>query len=78
MPLQQECQYLQIVTSGIGPLFALLKESVIEYSPPPLVEGPKEEVNDALHKITNWVVKRAGIGIPDPTQTIFANFDVSA
>ena len=34
-----------------------------------------EEVTDSLRKQITWGVKRAGIGIPDPTQTAPANFE---
>ena len=42
-----------------------------------LLGSRREEVIESLRKRITWGVKRAGIGIPDPTQTAAANFEMS-
>ena len=57
----------QSVTPGVGnifaPMYAELRDSFILA----LLGERIEEFTDLPHKRINWGMKRAGIGIPDPT-----------
>ena len=39
--------------------------------------GRKDEATNLISKRIIWGAKRAGIGIPEPTQTATANFEMS-
>ena len=77
MSLQQEWQFLQCVISCITPFFATLDESLRGDFLPELLVGSNEEVADTIHKNTNWGIKQRVIGIPEPIQTYYANFETS-
>ena len=77
MSLQQELQLLQRVTPGIRHIFLPLEEVLREDFLPSLLGGPKEEVDEALHKSTTWGIQRAVLWILDPTQTASDNFETS-
>ena len=77
MLLQQEWQFSQRVTPGVEDLFASLEEQLREDFLPSLSGGSRYEVTKYLRRRLIWGVKRAGIGIPDPTYTAPANFDKS-
>ena len=77
MSLQQEWQFVQHVTPGVGPLFLSLEEEFRDEFLPSLLCIRTEEVTDCLHKRITWDMKRAGIGIPDPTHTAPTNFETS-
>ena len=73
--LQQEWNFVQRVTPGIGTIFASLDASLRYDFFPDMLGERIEEITDFLHKQITWAVKQAGIGIPDPNQTVPTNFE---
>ena len=58
MSLQKECQFIQRVTPGVGPLFAPLEETLWDTFIPDLSGGIIEEVADYLCNLTACGVKQ--------------------
>ena len=77
MSLHEEWKFVQYITPIDGTLFAPLQMASGGGFIPYLLRGGREEVTDYLCNMIIWVVKREGIGIPDPTQTAPVNFEMS-
>ena len=69
--------FFQRVTPGLGTLFVPLEVAFRDNFLPSLLGGRIDKVTYSLDKYITWGVKRAGIGITDPTQTAPANFETS-
>ena len=75
--IYREWYFVQSVTPSVGPLFAPLEAASRGYFLPDLLGVTGEEVTNSLNNRITWGVKRAGIGISDPTHTVPANFETS-
>ena len=64
--LQQEWDFVQRVTSGVGDSFGPVEEAIKETFVPALFEGLQEGVPD--RGVTVLPVKQAGLALPDPSQ----------
>ena len=64
MSVQIEWQYLQRTVPGVGTLMGPIEDALIEAILPALFGG--EEVRAYLREILGHIVKRGGLGIPEP------------
>ena len=69
--LQNECTYLQRVTTGSGSLYAPIEKAITENFLPALLG--QAIIGKTMRDQTTLAVKRAGLGIPEPTTTTTAN-----
>jgi hypothetical protein len=74
--LQQEWQFVQRVTKGIGPEFASVEQTLAETFLPTLFGGEYNE-DDPRHALAGLPVKWAGLAIPDPTTSVQPNYEAS-
>jgi hypothetical protein len=74
--LQQEWQFVQRVTKGIGPEFQNVKLTLSRTFLLTLF-GDNYDENDPYCKISCLPVKWAGLVIPDPTSLADSNYNVS-
>jgi hypothetical protein len=74
MSLQQEWQYLQRVVPDCGPSFQPVEEAIRVAFLPALLGGAEDETQ---RELTSLSVRRAGLGLPDPTQTAAGCFAAS-
>ena len=74
--LQQEWQFVQRVTPGVGPLFQPVEERVRDQFIPAVFHCKVEEIPDRA--ITCLPCKQPGTALPDPTSTSESNFQASA
>jgi hypothetical protein len=73
--LQQEWQFLQRVTDGLGLEFSAIA-TALHYDFLPAIFGI-DEASDTLRKMASLPVKFAGLAIPDPTVTAETNWSAS-
>ena len=74
--LQQEWQFLQRVTNGIGSEFKSIEETLSQFFLPALF-GDTYEDDDPRRDLSCLPVKWAGMAIPDPTISADSNYDAS-
>ena len=74
--LQQEWQFAQNKTPGVGNLFVTLETALRDDFLPDLLGVRRKEATYFLRKQITWGVKQEGIGIQHPTQTTPANFEI--
>jgi hypothetical protein len=74
--LQQEWQFVQRVTKGIGPEFASIKQTLAKTFLPTLF-GDEDDDDDPHCALTGLPVKWAGLAIPDPTTSAQPNYAAS-
>ena len=73
--LQQEWDFVQRVTPGVGEAFGPIGEALREIFVPALLEGLRERVPESEN--TRLPVKQAGLALPDPIQTAPENLTAS-
>ena len=74
--LQQEWQFVQRVTSGIGPEFIGVEETLAHFFLPALF-GDNYDDDDPRRDLSCLPVKWAGMAIPDPTSAAESNYEAS-
>ena len=74
--LQSEWMYLQRVTPGVEDAFAPIEKALAEDFLPALLNASKEEVA-RLRPLLALSARRAGLGIPNPTQSAGRSYDTS-
>jgi hypothetical protein len=74
--LQQEWQFVQRVTKGIGPEFASVEQTLAETFLPTLF-GDEYDKDDPQRALAGPPVKWAGLAIPDPTTSAQPNYEAS-
>jgi hypothetical protein len=74
--LQQEWQFVQRVTKGIGPEFQNV-ELALSRTFLPTLFGDNYDEDDPRRKISCLPVKWAGLAIPDPTSSADSNYNAS-
>jgi hypothetical protein len=74
--LQQEWQFVQRVTKGIGPDFASIKQTLAKTFLPTLF-GDEYDGEDPRHALAGLPLKWAGLAIPDPTTLAQPNYEKS-
>jgi hypothetical protein len=74
--LQQEWQFVQRVTKGIGPEFAAVEQTLAKTFLPTLF-GDEYDDNDPRRALAGLPVKWAGLAIPDPTTLAQPNYEAS-
>ena len=73
--LQQELDFVQRVTPGVGESFCPVEEALREIFVPSLFKGLREGLPE--RKNTRLPVKQAGLDLPDPVQTAPENWTTS-
>ena len=73
--LQNEWTYLQWVTTGSGNLYAPIEKAITEDFLPALLG--QANIGQTIRDQTALAVKRAGLGIPNPTTTTGDNYSAS-
>ena len=73
--LQQEWDFVQRVTPGVGAAFNPVEEALREIFSPALFKGLREGVPERDN--TRLPVKQAGLALPDPVQTAPENWTAS-
>ena len=74
--LQQEWQFVQRVTKGIGSEFAVVEQTLANTFLPTLF-GDEYDDEDPRRALAALPVKWAGLAIPDPTASAQPNYDAS-
>jgi hypothetical protein len=74
--LQQEWQFVQRVTKGIGPEFAAVEQTLAKTFLPTLF-GDEHDDDDPRRALAGLPVKWAGLAIPDPTTLAQPNYEAS-
>jgi hypothetical protein len=74
--LQQEWQFVQRVTKGIGPEFASIEQTLAKTFLPTLF-GDKYGDKDPRRALAGLPIKWAGLGVPDPTTLAQPNYEAS-
>jgi hypothetical protein len=74
--LQQEWQFVQRVTKGIGPEFAAVEQTLAKTFLPTLF-GDEYNDDDPRRALAGLPVKWAGLAIPDPTTSAQPKYDAS-
>ncbi len=74
--LQQEWQFVQRVTKGIGPEFASVEQTLAKTFLPTLF-GDEYDEEDPRRALAGLPVKWAGLAIPDPTTSAQPNYEAS-
>jgi hypothetical protein len=74
--LQQEWQFVQRVTKGIGPEFASIRKTLAKTFLPALF-GDEYDNSDTRCALAGLPVKWAGLAIPDPTTSAQPNYKAS-
>ena len=69
--LQQEWDFVQRVTPGVGDSFGPAEDALKETFVPELFEGLREGMPE--RGVTRLPVKQAGLSLPDPSQTALEN-----
>ena len=73
--LQNEWKYLQRVTTGSGSLYAPIEKAITKVFLPAVLG--QATIGQTMRKQTALAVKRAGLGIPNPTTTTGDNYSAS-
>ena len=74
--LQQEWQFVQRVTPGIGAAFAAIEASIRDRFLPALF-GEEKAADPTVRTLSSLPVKAAGLALPDPTTSSAANYTAS-
>jgi hypothetical protein len=74
--LQQEWQFVQRVTKGIGPEFASIEQTLAKTFLPTLF-GNEYGDEDPRRALAGLPIKWAGLGVPDPTTLAQPNYEAS-
>ena len=74
--LQQEWQFVQRVTPGIGAAFAAIEASIRDRFLPALF-GEEKAADPTVRTLASLPVKATGLALPDPTTSSAANYTAS-